>query len=715
MGECDQFFLGSRRYQICAGQSELPVSTVNKFREMWGLSLFDTGPNGEPVSQSSEGVVLRLRQPAGASNSSGGCCGKRKAPETIRAMVEGTGVGSRLIEMFKVAGFEACDACHELAKRMNEWGPEGCVTNMKVIVADMLPRALAWEKSKVGWWARLMPEAVTEKGLWLMVEMAIATAKPLEWTTAAAIPPRAMSVPQGQGSFCPPLNGQPIDRTKLQSHILYHIMPLSGETEWVWRRHCQWLRDVRPQFNGRLIIGIVTPGPDDAWSYCSPDAVREALSGLDAEFIEAPNDTGHVKRRKHARQGAGEGVLFPQMLAMLKTDDPDQVAFYGHCKGVSRPSSATDSAINLWAEASFETLFRNQAAAIAALDTHGVCGSFRKTSFPKNGIKGNGLNWFFSGTFFGMRLADVFSRKWSYLPKHYGCVEQWPRLNFQPSQSACLFFDDVANLYDEAYWRDSITPAFERWKCNRSDPKRHLIFHCYPKLGEDWRAVCLSTFRYRDVFNGRVLVSITTGTDCDDPAVVSEWFRQFGPNVEVTLVANDPKMGLNTTFRDQLRAIQREPGIVFKGHTKGISHSGDRFGQWRENMADGCLGDIERVEQAFRDGYRTFGVYRTASADGARVMGQDHGECRTNWPGWHYPGAFYWFDPRFITESFFDMPLHYYENEAFPCHLGPINTSRTIKPDDLIFAMNNVAPYFKELTRPLSMKELTAAVAVGHL
>ena len=99
-----------------------------------------------------------------------------------------------------------------------------------------------------------------------------------------------------------PLIGVPIDRSKLQSHILYHVMPLSGDTEWVWRRHCNWLREVRHKFNGRLIVGIVTPGENDAWSYCPSEAVREALRGLDAEFIESPNDTGSRKKRKHARQ-----------------------------------------------------------------------------------------------------------------------------------------------------------------------------------------------------------------------------------------------------------------------------------------------------------------------------------------------------------------------------------------------------------------------------
>lgn len=245
--------------------------------------------------------------------------------------------------------------------------------------------------------------------------------------------------------------------------------------------------------------------------------------------------------------------------------------------------------------------------------------------------------------------------------------------------------------------------------------RRSLIFHCYPKRGCDWRAISFSTFRYRDVFTGRLIVSLTTGADCDSPTDVIEWFRQFGPELEYRIVANDPTRGLNSTFRDQLRTIQHEPGIVFKAHTKGISHAGDPFGQWRENMARGCLCDIDFVEQKFGEGFRTFGVYRTFSPEGAAVMGQHQGPWRTEWPGWHFPGAFFWFDPSMIPESFFELPEHYYENEAFPCHLGPLETSFALKPDNLIFCSANVVPYFKELTTPLCEQELIAAAARGHL
>lgn len=211
----------------------------------------------------------------------------------------------------------------------------------------------------------------------------------------------------------------------------------------------------------------------------------------------------------------------------------------------------------------------------------------------------------------------------------------------------------------------------------------------------------MSTWQYHAAFNGRMLVSITQGEGCERPGAVVDWFTQFGPRLEYRIVENVSSMGLNTTFRDQVKAVLNEDGIVFKGHTKGISHDGDPFRSWRENMAYGCLSDIPLVESKFREGYRTFCVFRSVSDQGSAVMGQDHGPCRTVWYGWHPPGAFYWFDPKFVPESFFSLPLHHYENEAFPCHIGPVETSFCVTPDNLNFHCATIDEYFRKLNTPI--------------
>ena len=477
--ECDVFQEGSRRWMICRGEAGLSIDKTNAYRKQWGLAALDVEA---PVVKDIQEDIIPEFIFHGKSVSNG---------EVIRNKLYGP--GTELLKIYESAGVPSCDACKELAQDMNNYGIAECRKRIEEFVADILPRAKAWLDAQHPWAMKLIPNAIEEYAIVKRIRADITKAidesektiterrvKNLDIFTGekkkvARRAEAAQSKIQYQITRHPynrlsniPLIGVPINRERLQSHILYHIMPLSGETEWVWRRHCQWLREIRPQFNGRLIIGIVTQGDGDAWEYFPPQAVKEALAGLNAEFIEAPNDTGNSKHKKGVRQGLGEGVLFPRMLGMLETSDPDQVAFYGHCKGVSRPGAAHDSAVNLWAEAMFETVFRNHDAAISALDVYGVCGSFRMRGGFRDGGPGLGSFWFYSGTFFATRLVDAFKRNWAYMRPHYGCVEQWPRLNFdQHTQAACLFFDNVTNLYDESYWKNIVTPAFKKWKRER--------------------------------------------------------------------------------------------------------------------------------------------------------------------------------------------------------------------------------------------------------
>lgn len=480
--ECDNFPAGSRKWLICRNEAGLSIAKTNAYRKQWGFSPLD-----EPVIETSS--------PPDAVIPEFIFHGRSVSDEAVGGGIKLYGPGTELLKIYETAGVPTCDACKELAQDMNNWGIAECRKRIDEIVLDILPRAKAWLEAKHPWAMKLIPDAIEEYAISKRIRSDITRAideserliedrrsKKLNIVTGEKIKgcsscggQSAKSIPKYSVNRRVhsklaeiPLVGQPINRDRLQSHILYHIMPLAGKTEWVWRRHCNWLREVRPKFNGRLIIGIVTKGDGDAWEYFPPEAVKEELAGLGAEYVEAPNDTGTARRKKNVRQGLGEGVLFPKMLGMLETSDPDHIAFYGHCKGVTRPDSSLSSAVNLWAVAMFEALFRNQEAAISALDSYGICGSFRMPGGYRDGGPGIGSNWFYSGTFFAMRLVDVFKRQWAYIPTHYGCVEQWPRLNFdQQTQSACLFFDNVTNLYDESYWKNIVTPEFEKWKKNR--------------------------------------------------------------------------------------------------------------------------------------------------------------------------------------------------------------------------------------------------------
>src|SRR5574343_459350 len=48
----------------------------------------------------------------------------------------------------------------------------------------------------------------------------------------------------------PPLR-TPIDRSRMVKHLIFHMLPLSGEHEWVWKKAVRRIRSVLPRFNGK--------------------------------------------------------------------------------------------------------------------------------------------------------------------------------------------------------------------------------------------------------------------------------------------------------------------------------------------------------------------------------------------------------------------------------------------------------------------------------
>lgn len=242
-----------------------------------------------------------------------------------------------------------------------------------------------------------------------------------------------------------PFDGEPV------RHILYHFHPITV-SQAQWMRHIEWLREVRGNFNGRFIVGVTTKGDhNDEWDYVHPDEIANMLGG-DVEIVTGKNS-----------RILGEGVTFLQMLEKIRTNDPQHVFYYGHTKGVMRDPSLGASP-HWWAEVMFNVMFRRPELSVSALERSAICGAFRMPGGYPVGSPGVGPYWFFSGTMFAARCADVFSRNWNHVPLHYGCVEQWPRTLFRITESECLFFDNVNNLYDQGYWESQVWPAYHQWQ-----------------------------------------------------------------------------------------------------------------------------------------------------------------------------------------------------------------------------------------------------------
>lgn len=146
MQECEQFT--GRLRTLCDGTADRPLSTINKYRAMLGLSPL-------PVAQHRPGTA-RPRIHATV---------KSTVPPK-RHRLDGWGPGSQLIKIFSAKGMPACQACYALAEKMDVWGVDGCREHFDEIVMDILPRAKQWLKSNHGWARRLFViEAVEDMAL----------------------------------------------------------------------------------------------------------------------------------------------------------------------------------------------------------------------------------------------------------------------------------------------------------------------------------------------------------------------------------------------------------------------------------------------------------------------------------------------------------------------------------------------------------------------
>lgn len=71
----------------------------------------------------------------------------------------GEGVGTALAIRFFRMGVPSCQACKDLARRMNAWGVAGCREHRDEIVADMLPRFREWVAAGKPWAGKLLSVA----------------------------------------------------------------------------------------------------------------------------------------------------------------------------------------------------------------------------------------------------------------------------------------------------------------------------------------------------------------------------------------------------------------------------------------------------------------------------------------------------------------------------------------------------------------------------
>jgi hypothetical protein len=297
-------------------------------------------------------------------------------------------------------------------------------------------------------------------------------------------------------------------------HLCMHVWPVKGEA-WAW--NVDQILARFDQFNGRKTIGIsVGSGSEDA------DRVKEKFAGLGCEFVVRPNAS------------IGEVATAPEMLRRTITNDPDDIVFYCHAKGVKhRLASLEGQPVIRWADVMYHTLLDDPQAINAALVNHSFAGSFRR----KFGTNNN--NWHYSGTFYWLRSAFVGQTAIGKIGQRYAGMEFWPPRVAAKQDSACIFHDDTQNLYSNAYWRASVLPDLADWESKQETLSVIVPCHNYGRyLGDCLRSIFTQPSRPTEV------VVVDDSSDDDTPDVAAQF-----PVKYVRIDDRDPHEARRAGFR----------------------------------------------------------------------------------------------------------------------------------------------------------------------
>ncbi len=358
---------------------------------------------------------------------------------------------------------------------------------------------------------------------------------------APAAPARARAgAPRGPAHPRPtrPGPGRPLasvafSRLPLRN-LLYHVWPVSGS---IWPWNVEQLKQRIDVFNGRRIVGVVVDGRSDP-----PEAVMSQLEGHGCEFVVRRNDS------------RGEVVTFPQMLCMVSSLNPDEITLYGHAKGVKYGAAVTDT-VRRWAELQYRTSLDDWPTIWKHLQRYALTGPLRMLGRFR--AHHNLTDWHYSGTFFWLRHAHVFSRPVFDVPQFYGGVEVWPALYFSREETGCLFLDELRQLpYHTQFWSTLGNQAFGRWQASREVPRppRDLVDprpfegHTWPRTEQKpeelgWWIETLLAAGVRRLLSIGVMHG---GVEWH----VARVFRQHGKDIEITAVDRQERPDARRSFAD---------------------------------------------------------------------------------------------------------------------------------------------------------------------
>src|SRR4030095_13755083 len=362
-------------------------------------------------------------------------------------------------------------------------------------------------------------------------------------------------------------------------NLIYHIWPVRG-TMWKW--NLDQLKSRLDIFNGRRIMGIVHDDRSEP-----PERVQEYLEGHGFEFVIAKNDA------------PGEAITFPLMMQRVASDDPNEITFYAHAKGV-RWDPNVILPVRRWVEVLYRVTLDDWVTVRDHLQRFAMTGAFKMPGRFKTHRRL--ADWHYSGTFFWMRNAHVISRNYLNVPQFYGGVETWPGTIFRKEETACLFMDNLRHLlYHEQFWRSTVEFEFKKWEAGlRHFPPPPDLVQPSPYIGYTEPRMEQRPDEFEWWVDWLLKSQVTRVLTIGSKHGGVEWrlareFFEHGRKIEITAIEKNPAPQLVQSFQDAEHRFRQSLKLVTADSTSATI---------REQLAD-------KYDAVFIDGDHSYSVCRS--------------------------------------------------------------------------------------------------------
>lgn len=209
----------------------------------------------------------------------------------------------------------------------------------------------------------------------------------------------------------------------MKRNLHYFVYPLQGS---IWDWNVAQLKPYLSSFNGKKVVGVAVDERTEPL-----DVVAKAFGDPGIDFVAAQNDPW---RR--------ESVTFLQIMDRLRSQDPDEITFYGHAKGIC-PTGGTTRRIQAWNEAMYVLNLSRIDIIEWLMKRYSAVGAFRHI------MPHFGSSWHYSGTFFWVKHEAIFSKNWTEIEGSRWGVEAYVGRHIPLEESfdltLCRYF---GNLYD---------------------------------------------------------------------------------------------------------------------------------------------------------------------------------------------------------------------------------------------------------------------------